>query len=343
MMCSDRAGDTSQRCGNSPAFLFSNEFSVPDPSPSVLTFPELGQRLVDSGFSGDPDVAAFLTERIGYTTLRQYCSLIEKSGNLQRDLSALHALVDFDRELRTLFMKWIGIFESQFRSRYANAMALEYGPFAHRDVSHFKNREYFDEFLEVYSREFGYKLEAGNESVRAAFESDGDLPIWRAVEILPFGALSKMYRNTASKAVRFQVADAFRVKYGMLSSWLRTLSEIRNRCAHFSPLVCKPLVARPKRIPGIDADNGGIFYVALLLIQLTQTDALHDDVRTNYDIGFICDMLRLAEPKPAPLLALSGFPGHWKDAMSTASTAIKGIVIKRKPTAHPSKDSTKSL
>lgn len=343
MMCFDRAGDTSQRCGNSPAFLFSSEFSAPDPPPSVLTFPELGQRLVDSGFAGDPDVAAFLTERIGYTTLRQYCSLIEKSGDLRRDLRALHALVDFDRELRTLFMKWIGVFESQFRSRYANAMALEHGPFAHRCVSHFKNREYFDEFLEVYSREFSYKLEAGNESVRVALESDGDLPIWRAVEILPFGALSKMYRNTASKAVRFQVADAFRVKYGMLSSWLRTLSEIRNRCAHFSSLVCKPLVARPKRIPNIDVDNGGIFYVALLLIQLTQTDALHDDVRTSYDIGFICDMLRLAEQKPASLLSLSGFPSHWKDAMSAASTAITGIVIERKPTGSPGKSTAKNF
>lgn len=274
-------------------------------------------------------MAAFLAERLGYTTLRQYCSLIERSNTLDRDINTLHRFIDCDRALRTVFMKWIGVFESQFKARYANAMAREHGPFAHRDPSNFKNSEHFDDFLETYSREFSYKLEAGNESVKTAFERDGDLPIWRAVEILPLGALSKMHRNSVSENVRFKVADAFRVKYGMLSSWLRTISEIRNRCAHFEPFVCKPVTFKPKRMPGITADNGSIFYIVLILEQLTQTDALHEDIRTTYDLGVIKDVLSLAQPPLEDILPLAGFPANWKDEMAIASTAINSIEVKR--------------
>lgn len=73
-----------------------------------------------------------------------------------------------------------------------------------------------------------------------------DLPIWVAVELLDFGALSKLF---AMMKVGDQQAIA--QKYGIaewqvFQSWLRSLSYLRNLCAHHSRLWNRNVVARPK-------------------------------------------------------------------------------------------------
>ncbi len=310
----DRAGDTSQRCGNAPAFPLPDDFTESENPPIPLSFKDLAARLEAKGFSGDRDVAEFLLGRISYKTLLQYCLLVETDAEAERCVKNAHILLDFDRALQALFMKWIGAFELQFRAQYSNAMASEHGAFSHRVKGNFVDENHFHDFLSNYSRELEYKMSA-RADIRSTCEAFGDLPIWQAVEILPFGTLSKMYRNTRSKAVRFAVSDSFGIEYATLSSWMRTVSEVRNRCAHFSSLLCKPIVCKPRKLESVDADNGSAFFFAVMLKVLSECDRPYEDLRGLYDIWFIDDLMSIADKYDPSVLRIAGFPENYRDML----------------------------
>lgn len=323
MMHPDRAGDTSQRCGHSPAVLFSDAFEDPDNAPVPLCSRELGQRILDNGFAGDAGVATFLVDRVNYRKLRQYCRVIEQSSDVEPTLENMHLLLCLDRDLASIMLKWIGVFEEHFRARVANEMSLKLGAFAHRHPENFKDPSHYASFLEAYERELEFKAKNNDDAVVNAIEAYGEPPIWTVVEMLSLGTLSKLYRNLRSKAIKHSISDSFRVEYGVFSSWLRTISEVRNRCAHFSSLICKPLVAKPKSIPRFDADNGSLFYVALMLVRLTEADSVHADLRNTYELGMIFDMVDLCrQQKNGDLLSLAGFPTDWARAIADASDAF---------------------
>lgn len=322
IICRDRAGDTSQRCGHSPAFLIVEPFQDPDNMPEAHTPQELGQLIIDRGFSGHPTLASFLTERVNYGVLLQYCRAIEKTLSVDNSLSNMHDLLCFDRDLRSIIMKWIGVFEERFRAKVANEMALRMGSFAHRHPDNFKDPSHYDKFKEDYEREVNQKVNSNDDAVTTALKEYGELPIWVAVEVLSFGSLSKLFRNLKNKDVQHAVSDAFRIPYGTLSSWLRTLAEVRNRCAHSTPLVCRPIVIKPKKIPEIEVDNGSAFYAVLMLMKLTEEETIHADMRNVYELGMVTDVVELCKDRNPEILAIAGFPSDWKAIMARTSTAI---------------------
>lgn len=73
-----------------------------------------------------------------------------------------------------------------------------------------------------------------------------DLPIWVAVEVWDFGAMSQLFSM-------MKVPDQTRIsaKYGVadfkvFSSWLRSLNYLRNLCAHHSRLWNRNVIDQPK-------------------------------------------------------------------------------------------------
>ncbi|MEI4907989.1 Abi family protein, partial [Klebsiella pneumoniae] len=90
----------------------------------------------------------------------------------------------------------------QFRAQYSYALSAERGAFAHRNPRNFKNPDYFDSFLASYQKEFNRQLRNRNREISRAYEEYGDAPTWLAVEIMSFGTLSMLFKNTRSAKVR---------------------------------------------------------------------------------------------------------------------------------------------
>jgi len=63
----------------------------------------------------------------------------------------------------------------------------------------------------------------------------GCLPIWVAVEVFDFGALSKLYEGLTGRS-KTKLAAPFGVDGYVLGSWLRGLNFIRNMAAHHTRL-----------------------------------------------------------------------------------------------------------
>ena len=84
--------------------------------------------------------------------------------------------------------------------------------------------------------------------------SEPDLPpVWKTLEVISMGTLSKLYANFSDSAAKHAVAREFGLQHHkFLRSWLECLAVLRNCCAHHSRLSnrvfpVKPMM--PERMP----------------------------------------------------------------------------------------------
>lgn len=313
-MVANRAGGTSQRCGNPPAVSFSPDFKPNKPEPEILDWDGIVARAGSRGFVDAATVQArSMFERIGYAHASTYFPPAGAcDGTTLRDV---HQSILFDRAMQSILLEYIGYFELQFRAQYSYHMAIESGAFAHRYKENFKREDHFLSFLNTYEGEFARQMRIRNGKISSLYAEYGDVPIWHAVEIMTFGTLSKMYRNTRSKSVRMAVADSFGVDYATLSSWMRTISFVRNRCAHFGSLMNSALVSQPKRIEGLLLETSHPFYSVLILEKMLSAPEMYTgDMSMNYSIELLT---RIVTTIGEFSCAVTGryLPSDWKDLL----------------------------
>ena len=318
-MTNDRAGGTSQRCGNPPAvkFFITDKFTPKTTPPKPMTPSQLRKVLPDYGFpDGDTNQAEHILDRIGYQHLLSYFSLLQCAPEDYRTFKTLHQIALFDRRLQTVLMEGIGVFELQFRAQYSYALSEKNGAFAHRDSGNFKRQDYYQKFLESYEREVTRQIKQRNTMALEAIETYGDLPLWQAVEIMSFGTLSMLYRNTRSRSVKKQVADSFGVNFDTFISWMRAISAVRNQCAHFGSICPYSLTSKPKRIPGLSfTDNGHFFYIVLVIEYLLSRDPVfEDDLSLKYSLTFAKSVTVLFK-EFNHYLPIVGIPENWAELL----------------------------
>ncbi len=314
----DRAGGCRREAGVNPPANHSQSknnitlrptFSPKSEPPDVLPIEGLKKRMAERGIpDSETEQASLLLDHMGYEHVKLYIG----EG---APLKLTHAAMLFDLTFQSVIIKYIGLFELSFRSRCGREMAERRGAFAHRNPKNFINREFFENFLERYGGELGRKVSTSRR-VAEKYNLYGDVPIWCAVEIMSMGTLSKLYRNTKSKAIKNAVAKRYGVDFTTFSSWLRSLTDARNRCAHFGRFLGIPLSSRPKKMEGVTLDNGNAFYIVLLLIELLMEDVnFVDDPSLSHHVMLIRDVSELILERPE-VSAMAGIPGDWQQAIS---------------------------
>lgn len=119
----------------------------------------------------------------------------------------------------------------------------------------------------------------------------GRYPIWAAVELLPFGSVSKLFHVMELKD-QWAVASYYNGAHPMfLRTWIRTAVYLRNICAHYGRLYNKRLKVTPKLLRRwrTVVGHNSLFAGVLVLRELCPSqgqwqqfvDALGDLVRTN--------------------------------------------------------------
>ena len=78
-------------------------------------------------------------------------------------------------------------------------------------------------------------------------------PVWKTLEVVSFGNLSKLYANMKDVEVKKQVAKSVGLpQYTYLESWMRSLAVLRNCCARHGRAWNRRYPAMPqlpKRLP----------------------------------------------------------------------------------------------
>lgn len=219
----------------------------------------------------------------------------------------------FDKQLRALLFTAIQTIEVSVRTKIIKHFAVDFGAFWFMDESYASNEEHFVANLAVVRKEV---LRSHDDFITEHFRkySEPDLPpVWKTLEVISMGTLSKLYSNFSVSAAKHAVAREFGLNHHkFLRSWLECLAVLRNCCAHHSRLSnrffpIKPMI--PERMPGrwiVDFSfrkqtlYPQLCYVAYWLNSITA------------DNTFVADFKRLLEEHPSVSPLLLGFPRDWK-------------------------------
>jgi abortive infection bacteriophage resistance protein len=153
--------------------------------------------------------------------------------------SAEHVLrlYEFDRRLKLLVLDAVERIEIAVRFSLAHTLGGR-DPFGHLNPdsldARFTAPSGHDAGYAKWLEGYGNAQERAKEAFVTHFETeyDGRLPIWVAVEIMHFGQLSVLYKGL-KPADRHSICSSYGVPDPkVLSSWLRSMTYLRNVCAH---------------------------------------------------------------------------------------------------------------
>lgn len=215
--------------------------------------------------------------RIGYYRLSAYYIPFRVPGSDQfQPGTTFDQIVDlykFDSNLRLLVMQAIDRIEVAFRAILTYHLAHDLGTYAYANPANFFPRYDHGYLLKAVATEEKRSTELFVKHFRTKYTSESCLPLWMATELITFGALSKMF-EALDIPLRKKVAGEFGIQEPVFTSWMHTLTEVRNTCAHHSRLWNRVLGVKPK----LPTDwwkqglNNQRFYTVALLIQALLTE-----------------------------------------------------------------------
>lgn len=222
-------------------------------------------------------------------------------------------LYSFDKQLRALLFTAVQTIEVTIRTKIIKHFAPEFGAFWFMDERHATNEMRFATNLAVVRKEVE---RSHDDFITEHFRkySEPDLPpVWKTLEVISMGTLSKLYSNFSDAQAKHAVAREFGLNHHkFLRSWLECLAVLRNCCAHHSRLSnrvfpVKPMM--PKHMPNIWITDFS-FREQTLYPQLCCVVYWLNSIDSRNT--FVTDFKLLLAKHPSVKTQLLGFPRNWE-------------------------------
>lgn len=198
-----------------------------------LSFSALTQHLVALGMNGDKDDITQRLMDVGYQRLKPYWTLTDSGKLVPNEFSVVWNRYCFDRQLRLVILDAIERIEVGVRNRLVHYLAEEYNdPFAYCSSSIFTCdvSQWETWFRKIQTAATKSKIKQVID-FRTTY-SDDALPIWLVSEVMDFGSLVFLYQHV-KPSIQKKVSRSFHLPApDILLSWLRSLNDVRNACAH---------------------------------------------------------------------------------------------------------------
>lgn len=192
------------------------------------------------------DVAEKYLANISYYRLGEYWYVMQddKENHIFKPNSKFKdviALYNFDAELRLLLFDVIEKIEISLRTKLIYHLSHEIDPWWFSNSSIFIDKLQFSKTLAKIEEEIT-RARSKDVTIKNHFKKHKDdlrfPPAWKSLEQVSFGNLSKLYGNLSHK---IKAKDSIAVEFGAvnhtyLPSWLQSIAQIRNYCAHHSRL-----------------------------------------------------------------------------------------------------------
>ena len=267
----------------------------------------------------DEDTALKQLASISYFRLASYWRIFETdevthqfaSGPRLEDVISLYT---FDRELRSIIFTAIQDIEVALRTRIIHFFSLSHGAFWFMDASKFNSRSIFQTCLDNMQVELSRSKEEFLQEHFAKYDTPSMPPVWKTLEVVSFGNLSKLYANMKDVEVKKQVAKSVGLpQYTYLESWMRSLTVLRNCCAHHARTWNRRYPAMPqlpRRLPLTWVDTQHIRPMKLYA-QLCTLLFLEQSITPNSHIKN--RLLDLLKAYPHTVTRQMGFPRGWEN------------------------------
>ncbi len=180
--------------------------------------------------------AEHFLSQVNYYRFSAYCLPFEIRRHQFKQgvaFEQIQELYEFDRRLRFLIDEALEVIEISVRTAIAYYLAHKYGAFAHEDHATFFIRFDHAAWISKVHEETSRSKETFIEHYNNKYHGFPKLPVWMAVEVMSFGALSQLYHNLL-RGDQIALAKTIGFHSAVLSSWLHTFTYVRNICAHHS-------------------------------------------------------------------------------------------------------------
>ena len=143
--------------------------------------------------------------------------------------------------MKNLIIGALESIEISIRTYVAYTLAHKYGADSYTKSEIFENEKYHSGLMREISKEI-------KRNYREPFvihhkeKYNGKFPIWAVIELISFGALSRMYSNLKREDQRIVSRELLGLDYKLLVAGLLHLSYVRNICAHYGRLYNKKFV-----------------------------------------------------------------------------------------------------
>ena len=210
---------------------------------SALAFSDQADLLRKRGLVGDRGLLIERLAAVSYYRLSAYWYTFRVPGDPDDMLrpgttfDTIWRRYVFDRHLRLHVMDAIERVEIAIRTQVVNRFTLQHGAFGYLDRANRPGLS-VDDHRRLLSK---IRTEADNSREEFVlhyfrrYSSETDLPFWMASELMTFGTMYTLYRGVKTR-IKKEIASAFSIRAPILSSWLRSLNQVRNLCAHHSRL-----------------------------------------------------------------------------------------------------------
>ncbi|AMB42112.1 MULTISPECIES: Abi family protein [Paenarthrobacter] len=228
---------------------------MPTPVKAYKTYDEQVDLLASRGMDiGDRDAAIQELQHINYYRLSGYWYAFRRQGTSGREdtfyagttFQDVVRLYTFDASLRTATFASLAPIELALRALIGHALGTLHecahlepkvlGPRASQGGS-------YATWIKRYKKSLADSKEDFVKHHQAKYA--GTLPVWAAVEVLDWGALTYLY-GFSPRHIQNDIADKFGLTAPQLESWMKSLNVVRNICAHHGRLFNKVHAIKPK-------------------------------------------------------------------------------------------------
>lgn len=190
------------------------------------------------------EVAKKYLSHISYYRLGEYWYVMQndKENHIFKPNSKFEdviALYNFDSELRLLLFEVIEKIEISLRTKMIYHLSHEFDPWWFQNFDIFNDSRALVGTLSNLEEEISRTKDVNIKDHLKKHKDDLRFPpAWKSLEQTSFGALSKLYGNLKhSVNSKDTIAEEYgAVNHTYLPSWLQSISQIRNYCAHHSRL-----------------------------------------------------------------------------------------------------------
>lgn len=223
------------------------------------------------------------------------------------------SLYNLDKELRSIIFVAIQDIEIALRTRIIHYFSMAHGAFWFMNASLFNNQSIFQKCLDSIQTELKRSKEDFLQEHFVKYNNPSMPPVWKTLEVVSFGTLSKLYQNMGDVEVKKQVAKSVGLpQYTYLESWMRSLAVLRNYCAHHARIWNRRSPAMPQlpqRLPLAWINTQNVrpmkLYASLcILLYLEQSITPNSQIKHR--------LLTLFEDYPDVSYKQIGFPQGWQ-------------------------------
>lgn len=256
----------------------------------------------------DADCITFLKQANYYRLSAYFLPFRKRDGTYFTgvNISRIQRIYNFDSQIRALLFQAIEQIEFYMRTTLSYYLANKYGTLGYLDKNTYSERHNADKFNEKVEQ----CIQENKRTLVVKHHQEkygGQFPVWVIIEFFSMGMLSYCYGDLKSEDQKIIARNAFSSSSACINSWLRCITDLRNRCAHYSRLYFWTFPAIPLTPKGNSFRMDRKLFSQIMMLKYLYPDK--NFWNTKFVIGI--EML-IKEYLPDISLKHIGFPENWE-------------------------------